>query len=317
MECMTSWHQQFLYFFCLPVIIIWLLVFPIKIVYYLYKNKNQLGDKNFQMVYGFIYIEYQYEFYFWEIFKIYLKIMIAFTSSLKMLGTISQGLIIIGIFGLYMFMIVRYKPYKNKSTNYIDFYNCFLCQMMIALSIMLQISDSSIKYIILGCFCGYMYLLVRFYDIVFRFMFKDLYFKFMGSIDSVYKKIEKMDDFVKKAASCMLKKQIRTKLVQQKFYKLVYQVIVDNQDNIQHKKAIKYYLYDYRDIQIGSFDRSCRNKNNGIEGSSLDLENGQRNSSVDIVSCQDSDLIEQQSIQEMKDNNIEYYLESGSNFRSS
>jgi len=41
------------------------------------------------MVYGFVYVEYQYDLYFWEIFKIYLKIVIAFASSLKMLGTVS------------------------------------------------------------------------------------------------------------------------------------------------------------------------------------------------------------------------------------
>ena len=251
MQCMTFQHKSFLLIFCVPMMTIWLLVFPMGIVYFLYKNKNRLNNKKFKMIYGFIYTEYQYNLYFWEIFKIYLKIVIAFASSLKILGTISQGLIIIIIFGFYMFMIVRYKPHTNKSTNYLDFYNCFLCQMMIALLIMLQISDQRIKYIIISCVCIYMYLFIRFYHIVCMFLFKDLYLNFIKCSHNLYKKIRSMNTFFQKIVYYFFKKHVHKKMVQKKFRGIIHKLMIKNEEERQQKKIMK-YIHIYIPFSIQS-----------------------------------------------------------------
>lgn len=67
---MTITHYKWIYGFLSPALTLFGFIIPLLLFIVLYKNKHNLNNPNFRMVWGYMYNEYLANAYFWEIVKI-------------------------------------------------------------------------------------------------------------------------------------------------------------------------------------------------------------------------------------------------------
>lgn len=72
-ECWGKDHININIYFTLPIIMIWVIGYPLLIFCLLFKNRKKLDDKEVLMKYGFYYIGFKDEAFYWQILVIHIK----------------------------------------------------------------------------------------------------------------------------------------------------------------------------------------------------------------------------------------------------
>ncbi|CAD8199971.1 unnamed protein product [Paramecium octaurelia] len=69
----TTSHKQWMFKFCLPLILLISILIPCYFFFGLYSNKNSLERRRVRLNWGYLYNEYKVQVYFWELIKIIQK----------------------------------------------------------------------------------------------------------------------------------------------------------------------------------------------------------------------------------------------------
>lgn len=63
--CWSIEHKEIMYYYAIPVIIVWVIGFPVMIFLMMFKNRNNLNDKDTIMKYGLYYIGFKDQTFYW------------------------------------------------------------------------------------------------------------------------------------------------------------------------------------------------------------------------------------------------------------
>jgi hypothetical protein len=81
--CWTSYHYRIIYFIVVPTIVVWIVAFPLLILYLLWKNRDNLDSPDNLIKYGMFFIGLKDEYYYWEILIINIRKILATAISVS------------------------------------------------------------------------------------------------------------------------------------------------------------------------------------------------------------------------------------------
>ncbi|KAL4439625.1 hypothetical protein ABPG74_004027 [Tetrahymena malaccensis] len=119
-KCYDKQYNIFNYVFGLPLLILTLII-PSLILRKLVKSKEHIyQDPNIFISYGFYFSEYNYKYCFWEIIKIYQKIIVFILIGIFNDNTSLQVILVSIIIILYMRFQLHIQPYTYLQFNKLD-----------------------------------------------------------------------------------------------------------------------------------------------------------------------------------------------------
>ncbi|KAL4432976.1 hypothetical protein ABPG74_005349 [Tetrahymena malaccensis] len=102
---------------------------PLIILFQIRRHKNTLNYCTIKYIYGYYYNEFKIKYYYWEIMRIYIKILVIYINSL--LGYYDKDIannIIIAFMAFYLKILYKNKPYITKDLNQKEIQTVLLIQ---------------------------------------------------------------------------------------------------------------------------------------------------------------------------------------------
>ncbi|KAL4445227.1 hypothetical protein ABPG74_022040 [Tetrahymena malaccensis] len=124
LQCDDESYKKFSFGYVIPNLAFWILIPAIQ--FYKLKKLKGINNENLDQCiikykYGLFYSEYKPQFYFWEIIRMYLKIiLILITNILNQYEEQVSQICIIIVFW-YIMVIIKIQPFKSKSLQKIEF----------------------------------------------------------------------------------------------------------------------------------------------------------------------------------------------------
>ncbi|KAL4481709.1 hypothetical protein ABPG74_007798 [Tetrahymena malaccensis] len=146
-QCSDSDRLIFLFTFVIPFLLIYSIVIPGILFYFLYKNRNNLDKISCRFLLGFLYADYSRKYFYWEYIRLIIKFLLivsayGFLSSPLLLGFVSLAILI-----LYLIFLVKKQPYITKKLNEVEVKSIVIgCQYLIAYMISFSLYQQEIAY---------------------------------------------------------------------------------------------------------------------------------------------------------------------------
>ncbi|CAK57244.1 unnamed protein product (macronuclear) [Paramecium tetraurelia] len=149
----TKNHLFWVLIFCLPLIIIFALFFPVYFFYKLKINKTCLDKSHIRQIWGYLYNEYKQKAYFWEIVKILQKeLIIVVLAYYEDHIPIKASLVFLSLSG-YIFLAHSLQPYYTGKMNQLDREAIIICAVSIILASQIFLAqESNLVEIIWPCY---------------------------------------------------------------------------------------------------------------------------------------------------------------------
>ncbi|EAS07718.2 transmembrane protein, putative (macronuclear) [Tetrahymena thermophila SB210] len=166
-NCDDESYIKFSNSFVLPNLLFWVFA-PLVQLYYLRKDKGK-NNENFDKCilkykYGFFYVEFKPNYYFWEFCRMYLKIIIIIITTL--LNDYQDFILILSIIIIfsYVLIVMKFQPFKSNSLFKLELISYLLLIPSIFLFYMSRQYSSQVFQILMGiihyCYMGYMILVI-------------------------------------------------------------------------------------------------------------------------------------------------------------
>ncbi|CAD8108681.1 unnamed protein product [Paramecium primaurelia] len=123
----TQTHYQWLFMFCLPLLILISLIIPLYFLLSLYLNKQKFNKNKTRQKWGYLYNEYKLEAYYWEIIKILIKQFLIIFLSYYQEFLVKKGILLLSLQKISTLLIF--------SLNKLDAYSAKVCGISIAVGI--------------------------------------------------------------------------------------------------------------------------------------------------------------------------------------
>lgn len=121
LKCWNTDHSFFAVAIGLPGLLVWGLGIPTLALVLLVRNRSNLRSVEVKTKYGFLYIGYKYNNFYWELIILYRKICIAFTSVfLSSISVEVQALSVMIVILVAFNLQLRYMPYENLELNMME-----------------------------------------------------------------------------------------------------------------------------------------------------------------------------------------------------
>ena len=133
MVCWGRTHILQIVFIAIPVTIIWILGFPLFIFRILYKNRDNLSDKDLIIKYGLFYIGLTDKAFWWELIAVNLRklVFVGATLAAYSYSANMQGLIAFLVIFINHFFLKYIKPYNKPYLNNLDILGSLISQLTI------------------------------------------------------------------------------------------------------------------------------------------------------------------------------------------
>ncbi|CAD8200405.1 unnamed protein product [Paramecium octaurelia] len=139
----TYIHQQWIFRFCIPTLLLFSIAIPLYLLIGLYQNKSKFNRKLVRQSWGYLYIEYRNIAYYWEIVKIFQRELIILSLTYFEDSILIKAIIVILILILYLELNKKFKPYNVNYLNELDYFLTNTCITSINLGIGCYFSQSS------------------------------------------------------------------------------------------------------------------------------------------------------------------------------
>ncbi|KAL4472869.1 hypothetical protein ABPG72_020603 [Tetrahymena utriculariae] len=114
LSCYSQTHILYIFYICIPGIVMWGILIPLLILRKLYQNKNNLDNVLVRIPYGFLYQDYKYDKYYWEFLKSYMKILIVIIRNFYGDPYNNQLVLTMVIILIYQVALLVMKPYQMR-----------------------------------------------------------------------------------------------------------------------------------------------------------------------------------------------------------
>ncbi|CAD8101954.1 unnamed protein product [Paramecium sonneborni] len=135
-------HQKWMYYFIIPLLLIFGFTIPFSLFILLYTQKNKLQTTKFRKHICYLFNEYDNDTYYWELIKLILKffiilITIYFEEKIFMKASLI-GLCLL----IYQILAIKYKPYIFGNLNQLDLLAGQICSIALFIAIIKYVGDS-------------------------------------------------------------------------------------------------------------------------------------------------------------------------------
>ncbi|KAL4460970.1 hypothetical protein ABPG74_016442 [Tetrahymena malaccensis] len=239
-ECYTTYEYQiFLYYVTLPCLAIWLLG-PLSILYFLRKRKDKLNMISTKKLFGYLYLEYKPNWYYFEFVRSCFKMIIVSVYTLSnSSGTFNLNLIAI-IISLYIIISNKIKPFISLFLFHVDtITHCFLLLGVILSILHINFehdNDSSYYIAIIVTSLNIFYVCVMVLLIA-TLKLRQYSFQLQQNLFSIQNKIGFIRPFLKKIKIISHEQKMKT-LLRWKFIKRNIHNILMNKFNYENIKRI-------------------------------------------------------------------------------
>ncbi|CAD8072491.1 unnamed protein product [Paramecium primaurelia] len=118
--CYTDEYYFYLEIFIIPTLIIVGVISPMFYIVKLYLNKNKLWTCKLRMPYGYLYVEYKDQYYYWEFICFFVKSIFYLLETLLIQDIKQMFLFAILVLLIYLELLNQQQPYIEKQYNFID-----------------------------------------------------------------------------------------------------------------------------------------------------------------------------------------------------
>ena len=120
-NCSESRYESYSYIVAIPSIILWAVGLPTLVLIIMTKRKRFLTYTNNKIVFGFLFNGYRMSRFFWEFVIMYRKIfMISIAVFFNQVSAAIQGLTIVLIIIISLFMQYEFKPFNSSELNHLE-----------------------------------------------------------------------------------------------------------------------------------------------------------------------------------------------------
>jgi hypothetical protein len=118
MECWKTKHLKWTLLLDIPSLFCWGALAPFLAFRLLKKNKNNLDDEAFKGPYGFLYLGYKNEKYYWEFIILYRKIIMIFISVFMASYNVDvQAICVLGVGFISYNLHISSNPFLEDDLN--------------------------------------------------------------------------------------------------------------------------------------------------------------------------------------------------------
>ena len=103
------------------MMIYWTILFPFFCLFSLMKNKHNLDDTNVKFRFGFFYIGYKPDLFFWEFVIMYRKICTIGVSMINDSAIFSKGALVLLLNTFSLFFHAGKKPFVDRRLNFLEY----------------------------------------------------------------------------------------------------------------------------------------------------------------------------------------------------
>ncbi|CAD8071052.1 unnamed protein product [Paramecium sonneborni] len=132
--CYTEEYYLYLKILIIPTLILVGIVSPLFYIIKLFKNRTQLWTCQFRMPYGYLYVEYKDNYYYWEFVCFFIKSLFYLLETLLIQDIKLMFLFAILILLIYLELLNKHHPYIEKQYNFIDKISTQLAMVTLILS---------------------------------------------------------------------------------------------------------------------------------------------------------------------------------------
>ncbi|KAL4506457.1 hypothetical protein ABPG72_000028 [Tetrahymena utriculariae] len=217
-DCNDPYYRNFAYIISIPFLLFWSFL-PLFIFFKLKKRSKTLDYCNTRYIFGYYYTEFKNKFYYWEIIRIYIRVLIVVLSTLlKEYSYINQQICVFILY-IYIKSAIYYSPIVNKNLQKFD---NFCYQVIIFNTILSTINSSLQSQILLAIIWTIHFLFIM------KIIFQIIVFKFSNP-----------QNFFRKNLVSLLSK-------------LNFNSLCQNLQQRQNKerKSLYYWKYIFKNIQV-------------------------------------------------------------------
>ncbi|CAD8089316.1 unnamed protein product [Paramecium primaurelia] len=132
--CYTEEYYLYLKTLVIPTLILVGIVSPLFYIIKLYRNKNKLWTCQLRMPYGYLYVEYKDNYYYWEFVCFFVKSLFYLLETLLIQDIKLMFSFAILILLVYLELLNKHQPYIEKQYNFIDKISTQLAMITLILS---------------------------------------------------------------------------------------------------------------------------------------------------------------------------------------
>ncbi|EAR92678.2 GCC2 and GCC3 protein (macronuclear) [Tetrahymena thermophila SB210] len=149
--CWNQEHLKFSFSFIFPLIFLLIFIIPGLFIRILYQNikKEKLNSVDIRFSYGILYNEYTDEQSFWEIIKIFEKVIIISVTQIFGEQDVLKGVFVILILFAYALLNIKYQPYQTPMLNNLDLQQTVISSITILTALLIK-QSSDITTTIIG-----------------------------------------------------------------------------------------------------------------------------------------------------------------------
>lgn len=119
-SCENEAYKYWRNYFFIPILCFWIILFPLLCFWKLFKNSKNLDKPQIKLFFGFFYLGYQPEYYFWEILIMYRKIFTIFISVMPENFMQSKGYIILFLNSFAAYLQKLKSPFIDNELNNLE-----------------------------------------------------------------------------------------------------------------------------------------------------------------------------------------------------
>ncbi|KAL4429895.1 hypothetical protein ABPG74_022918 [Tetrahymena malaccensis] len=153
-ECYTEQYFQYVLLLMIPGIILWGFAIPFFILKNIYTNKSRLDLYEVKLKFGFLYVDYKKQYYYWEFIKIYIKVIILVISIMCEGIFYSKLILICAVIISYLVFCIKKQPYLIKTFNDFDMRITFALFILILINLFLHNKDDNLVYDVFIYLCA-------------------------------------------------------------------------------------------------------------------------------------------------------------------
>ncbi|CAD8193803.1 unnamed protein product [Paramecium octaurelia] len=139
----TSYHYRWILQFCIPMLTLLSIIIPSYFLFNLRRNSQNLDKNHVKLQWGYLYNEYKFKAYFWELIKISQKQLMMICLIYYDDNVILKATMVAIIIVVYLELSKKYKPYNRDQLNKLDCQTMNTCLATIILAAGIYISEST------------------------------------------------------------------------------------------------------------------------------------------------------------------------------
>lgn len=116
-ECFTDQHNTYIKYLSVPFLLIWCLLAPGLILFYLIIRRYTLNDRQMAAKFGFFYFGYREKFFYWEFLVMFKKIVITFIAVFLISNNLLKAMWAILVLCFSVFLQIKINPFDSEELN--------------------------------------------------------------------------------------------------------------------------------------------------------------------------------------------------------